>query len=91
MKGLEQMIGESFVAIVPFIDKNRILSFKLLGVEFGGLWVESQDATNMMLGKLNLQAAPKTAVLFIPYHQIVVGFSSIDSPALSEESFGMTG
>ena len=89
MPELSKMVGETIVAIVPMISKTKLQRIKLLGVENGGLWIESQSVTEMALGISNAQAAPKTLVLFLPWHQITVILSSADYPSLSEIELGV--
>jgi hypothetical protein len=82
---LKSMEGEVIHALIPFFDRVRIQPLKLRRVEDAGIWVESQGLTNQILDNAGYAAAPKTLVLFLPWHQIVTIWSSIDSPALSEK------
>jgi hypothetical protein len=87
----DKMVGQTIGAIIPSFGSNTVLQFvKLHGVETGGLWLESQKATNDFLTRIGAQAAPKTAVFFVPYHQITLVIASLDSPSLNEKSFGVT-
>jgi hypothetical protein len=61
----------------------------LLMVEAGGIWVESQELTNAVLQTLGVAAAPKTLVMFFPYHEIYVITTAIDGPSLDEKAFGV--
>lgn len=82
------MVGQNIRAIIPsFGSATKPVVVKLHGVEAGGLWLESQQATNDMLTKIGVQASPKTFVLFVPYHQISVVFATLDSPSLNETAF----
>ncbi len=89
MPKLEEMIGQTIVALIPLIDKEEFQEVKLHGVESGGLWIESQKITNWLLRRKGLASAPKTLVLFLPYHQITFVMSALDVPSLSESAFGV--
>ena len=89
MSKLDKLIGQTIYAVVPLLHETEIQQLKLHDVEWGGLWVESQRFINAMLGKFGVQAAPRTALLFLPYHEIKFAIHSADSPALSEKSFGV--
>ncbi len=89
MSKLDKLIGQTIYAVVPLLHETEIQQLKLHDVEWGGLWVESQAFINAMLSKLGAQAAPRTPLFFLPYHQIKFAISPVDSPALSEKSFGV--
>jgi hypothetical protein len=89
MLNLESMIGTEIKAIVPFLHETTIQRLILHGVEDAGIWVESQAFTNQLLETFHLATSPKTAVFFLPWHQIVAILGSLDSPSLSEREFGV--
>jgi len=92
MKKLEDMIGETIGAIVPTLhDHERVIQRLVLhGVEPYGIWVESQTITDMGLELVGLQSAPKTMIVLLPWDKILMIFSSLDVPSLSEKRFGIT-
>jgi hypothetical protein len=68
---LRSLIGHRVIVMGPaFIDNERLESVKLLAVEEAGIWIESQEAVDKLVG--SLQKRPSTAGLafFIPYGQI---------------------
>ncbi|HEV2383272.1 MAG TPA: hypothetical protein VG206_26190 [Terriglobia bacterium] len=88
---LKSLIGQSIMAKVPALSEGPFSILKLLGVEHGGIWVESQEFINRTLGYIGVAAAaPESPVLFLPYHQIQF-LLTLDSPALSETSLGQDG
>jgi hypothetical protein len=89
MPELQKMIGQTIVASVPAIDRVKLQKLILHGVESGGLWVESQTMTNALLARVGLAAAPKTAIFFLPFHQISFLIESLNVPSLSEKAFGV--
>ena len=86
---LKKLIGQTIIIRSIVIDEQHPAVVKLLNVETGGIWIESQKLTNHFLSEINVQQAPKTLVAFVPFQQIAWIFGSIDSPALSEKSFGV--
>ena len=62
---------------------------KLLGVEAGGVWIESQEITNQLLAQLKIATAPNTFVFFLPYAQIEMISMPIPTVGLNETAFGV--
>jgi hypothetical protein len=85
---LHNMIGETLLASVPRLNP-QYAEFKLLAVDVGGIWVESQDYVEMILKKANMSGALKTPVIFLPFSSIDYITVLQDSPALSETSLGL--
>jgi hypothetical protein len=86
---LSDFVGQTLGFIIPGIHPTTIQRVKILGVEAGGVWIQSQTLTNAVLEKFGAASAPKTMVFFLPYHAISVGFASIEEPALNEKAFGV--
>ena len=85
---LEKFVGETILAMVEMVP-GKIQRLKLLGVEAGGIWVESQYLTNFLLTQLGAASAPKTPVFFVPYSRIFFVFHGEGRTALNEEAFGV--
>jgi hypothetical protein len=68
---------------------GKIHRVKLLGVEVGGIWVESQEITNQMLQFIGQATAEQTPIVFLPYHAIASILVSIEGVALDEKAFGV--
>jgi hypothetical protein len=65
------------------------IKVKLLGVEAGGLWIESQAITNAVPQTFEVASSPRTPVFFLPYHEIAVVFHYLPERALDEKAFGL--
>ena len=78
---LKDKIGQVITAHVPILDQVVFQELKLHGVEQGGIWVESQKLTDLLLAKFHVHASSKTLVFFLPYHPISFVMDSVDSPA----------
>jgi hypothetical protein len=69
--GLRSLIGHRVIVMGPsFLDNDKLESVKLLAVEAAGIWIESQEAVDKVVGRL--QKRPSTAGLafFIPFGQV---------------------
>ena len=86
---LSDLIGTSILAWIPQLHPTDYVTVKLHGVEAGGIWIESQDATNAFLQAAGRVSTVKTPAFFVPYHGIIVMIRTIDSPALDEKAFGL--
>lgn len=86
---LSDYIGQQIVLAIPSIDPKALQEVKLLGVEPGGIWIESQTLINIVLRSIGQSSSPKSLAFFYPYHEIKFGFVSISGPALNEKAFGM--
>ena len=84
---LSDYIGTTLDIMIPWIDPTFAQSVKLLGVEAGGIWVESQTLTNHALKVIGQTSAPKSLAFFFPYHAVQSAFAAIEGPALDEKAF----
>jgi hypothetical protein len=68
---LRRLIGHQIVVMGPsFVDNDKLHSVKLLAVEEAGIWIESQEAVDKVIGRLNKKPSSAALALFIPYGQI---------------------
>ena len=84
----QKMIGEVVNGIVPSLSR-KTLQLKIVAVDAGGLWVESQDYTNRVLKGAKISGAPLTPVLFLPFSAISYLVRLQEGRSLSEESYGL--
>jgi hypothetical protein len=84
-----EMIGQNVFAVVPFIHATKLQTLKIHGAEAGGIWVECQALTDLLLKAVGAQVAPKTPIFFLPFQQLLFAGSSIDQPSLSEKGLGL--
>jgi hypothetical protein len=52
-----ELIGQEVAVLIPKIHQSDLQRVLVVGAEGGGIWIESQDATNVVLQKLNLAAS----------------------------------
>jgi hypothetical protein len=82
-----QLIGERVLILFPQTAETKYSVVTLRGVEFQGLWIESQDVTNVLLRAIGLPTSPQTPLLFVPFHSILGVLASVDQTALDEKAF----
>lgn len=75
---LRRLIGHRVIVTGPsFVDNDKLQSVKLLAVEEAGIWIESQEAVDKVVGRLQKKPSSAGLAFFIPYGQIatiVAGF-----------------
>ena len=86
---LSDHVGQVIVMLIPAIHPTELQKVKLLSVESGGIWIESQTFLNMMLKSLGQATAPRSLAFFFPYHELRYGFVAIEGVALNERAFGI--
>jgi hypothetical protein len=81
---LRKLIGHHVIVMGPsFIDNEKLESVKLLAVEEAGIWIESQEAIDRIIGKLSKKPSAAGLALFVPYGQITTILAGFD-PAGTE-------
>lgn len=89
MRDLQSLVGSEISVLIPSLDPKIFQRVRLHGVELSGIWIESQTFTEFILTQLHTATAPKTLILFLPWHQVSVILGSADGPSLSEKAFGL--
>ena len=84
---LNDYVGRQIPVLLPRFHGGKLQRVKLHGVETGGIWIESQAITNEALGTLS--GAPKTLVVFVPYHEVAFALGTIGEPSQVEKAFGV--
>jgi len=84
---LSEYVGQLITVAIPAIDPQLYQEVRLLGVEPGGIWIESQTLTNQALKIAGQTAAPNSLAFFFPYGELRFGFVPIPGPALDEKAF----
>ena len=88
------MIGDTLLAAVPVLEhidgeKEKFITIRLISVDAGGIWVESQEYTDWLLKTLGRTQANTTPVLFLPFGSIDYLTYLADLPSLSAASLGL--
>jgi len=85
----ENLIGRQMLAVIPVLDPSAVQTFIIRGVEGGGIWIESQALTNLILEKVGLAYAPRTPVFFLSFSEMRFAFFPANAPSLNEGAFGV--
>lgn len=81
---LSDLVDGTILLTIPKVHPSRWLEVRLRGVEAGGIWIESQELTNQILQNAGASSAPRTPIVFLPYHAISQAVHFVDEPALNE-------
>ena len=69
---LRRLIGHRVIVTGPaFVDNDKLQSVKLLAVEEAGIWIESQEAVDKIVGRIQKRPSSAGLAFFVPYGQIV--------------------
>jgi hypothetical protein len=80
---LRKLIGHQVIVMGPsFIDNDKLESVKLLAVEETGIWIESQDAVDRVIGRLQKKPSSSSLAFFVPYGQIVTILAGFESTGI---------
>lgn len=80
---LRRLIGHQVIVMGPsFIDNDKLESVKLLAVEEAGIWIESQDAVDRVIGRLQKKPSSSSLAFFVPYGQIVTIVAGFESTGI---------
>jgi hypothetical protein len=90
---LSELVGSEIIlellnpVVRPKRKRDKTQKVRLVAVESAGIWVESPEITDILLGSTG--ALPQTPVWFFPFSQVRYIFIMGDLVALSEKSFGV--
>jgi hypothetical protein len=82
---LETLVGTDIGILSRAIMPHEpIFTVRLHAVEVSGLWVESDDLTEVVLQGVGRTMLDATPLFFFPFHMIECVISGMDKPAISE-------
>jgi hypothetical protein len=77
---LRKLIGLQVIVMGPsFIDNEKLESVKLLAVEDAGIWIQSQEAVDRIVGSVQKKASSPSLAIFIPYTEVKAVLAGIES------------
>lgn len=83
---LRKLVGrEIIVAFRIFNSQVQPTEATLLGVETGGVWIESQEATDLLLEKMKKDMLERTPIFFLPFSAIAFIVELRNVPAISSK------
>jgi len=83
---LRKLVGENIFAKIPAFKEGKLVTLKLLSVDLGGIWVESQEFMEDLLSGKQQTMTASTLVFFLPYAQILAIYTIVDSPWISKKA-----
>jgi hypothetical protein len=81
---LAKFVGREIYAKMPAFKDGKMVTLKLLAVETGGIWIESQDFMEDMFSETTHTMTPRSFHLFLPFAQILAIYVIVDSPWISK-------
>jgi hypothetical protein len=88
-KKLADYVGDTILIRSLPVNEDHPVMVKLIAVEDGGIWIESQDVTEHWMRELKITSFPRTPVWFLPYAQIAWILGAEDYPSMSEKALGL--
>jgi len=81
------LIGQKIIISSGIFNNSGAPIFATLrGVETGGLWVENQEITDLILKTMEKTMLEATPVMFVPFSQIHWAFDALgEHPSLSTD------
>ena len=83
------LIGKEVAIIIPRFSQNVFQTVIIVGVEGGGIWIESQELMNALLQRLNAKTGAYNLAFFLPFHEITFAMTRGSGQALNEKAFGL--
>jgi hypothetical protein len=83
---LKRLEGEQVLAMIPFLNSERMDLITLRRVEQHGIWIEHQPSLEKFLNLAGASASPKTPVFFVPWCAVTAILGSWNVPALSNKA-----
>jgi hypothetical protein len=94
---MSELMGINFAAVMEGDGillaltslRDEPLELKLHGFDEGGIWVENQKLTDMVLGLFDAASLPAQPVFFVPYSGIRWAFVLAKGQSLSSAKLGL--
>jgi len=69
---LSQYLGKSILVSIPALFEDGVCrAYTLVGIEFHGLWLQSEELTERLLHEVKHPYSDAEPAVFVPYAQIV--------------------
>jgi hypothetical protein len=86
---LRRLIGHQIVVKGPvFVDNEKLHSVKLLAVEEAGIWIESQEAVDKVIGRLQKKPSSAASPSSCPTPKSPLSLLDLNHPAWSSALVG---
>jgi hypothetical protein len=81
---LANLVGQNILIKIPAFKDGAMVTVKLIALENGGIWIESQEFMEDMFAGTSHTMTANTFVLFLPFAQILTIYSTVPSPWISK-------
>jgi hypothetical protein len=79
---LRRLVGRQVIVMGPsFIENEKLHSVKLLAVEDAGIWIESQEAVDKVIGNMPKKPTAEGLAFFVPFGQVTSILAGFDTSA----------
>jgi hypothetical protein len=86
---LSQYLGKSILVSIPALFEDGVCrAHTLVGIEFSGLWLQSEELTERLLHEVKHPYSDAEPAVFVPYAQIagiLVATAAPSHPSFSQE------
>ena len=81
---LAKFVGGDILAKIPAFKNGAMVTLRLVAVETGGIWIESQDFMEDMFSETTHTMTQRSFQIFLPFAQILGIYAIVDSPWISK-------
>lgn len=82
---LSSLIGKRINIKIPLWKENAVMSLTLVGVEAGGIWVESEQFMEEFFADTPHKMTQTSVQVFVPFAQILAIYHFGGGPWISEK------
>jgi len=82
---LSKLIGKRISIKVPLWKENTVMVVSLVGVETGGIWIESAQIMEELLAETPYKMTQASMQIFVPFQQILAIYYPGGGPWISEK------
>ncbi len=82
---LASLVGQEVYAKIPSWQQNKIVKIRLVGVDTGGIWIESSDFMEHFFEGTPHTMTSTSVQVFVPYAQILAIYHVGGGPWISEK------
>lgn len=82
---LASLVGQDIYAKIPSWQQDKIVKVRLVGVDTGGIWIESSEFMEHFMEDTPHTMTSKSAQIFVPYAQILAIYHFGGGPWISEK------
>jgi hypothetical protein len=81
---LANLVGQQVFIKVPLWKHDKLMTVKLVAVDLGGIWIESNDLMEAFFEGTPNKMSQRSLQVFLPYAQILAIYHGGGGPWISE-------